>query len=494
MKVLMVYPSFPDTFWGFRHALRFISRRSCFPPLGLLTVASLLPQGWEKRLVDMNCRALKDADILWADYVFISAMSVQKASVDAVLARCRRLGAKVVAGGPLFTVWYDDYGGVDHLVLGEAEVSLPLFLADLASGDPARLYPAAGRADMEAVPVPQWDLIRIREYASMNLQYSRGCPFDCEFCDIVALYGRRSRTKQASQVVTELESLYAAGWRGSVFFVDDNFTAGREKLKQEVLPAIRTWMDFRGSPFSFFTEASIDLADDDELVRQLVDAGFTQVFVGIETPNEKSLAECGKSQNTGRDLIACVQKLQQAGLQVQGGFIVGFDSDPDSIFDTLIRFIQRSGIVTAMVGLLNAPRGTRLYRRLEGEGRLLDAIPMDNTEFTQNFVPVMDPGRLIDGYKKIVSSIYSPGNYYRRIRAFFDRYRPQRSAGGYQAGSVLALLRSMVVLGIFGRERRHYWRLFFWCLFRRARLFPTAITLAIYGYHFRRIFDSRMGS
>jgi len=359
MKILLVYPKYPDTFWSLKHALKFISKRATHPPLGLLTVAALLPKEWSKKLVDMNVTPLGDRDIEWADLVFVSAMSIQKASVEEVIGRCKRLGVAVVAGGPLFTTDHEGFKGIDHLVLNEAEVTLPLFLRDLENGRAKRLYTSREFPDLERTPIPLWELIDMKKYATMSIQYSRGCPFNCEFCDISVLYGRKVRTKNKDRLLAELESLYAHGWRGDVFFVDDNFIGNRRALKAEILPAIIEWMENRKYPFCFNTEASVDLSDDERLMQLMVNAGFISVFVGIETPNEESLAECNKVQNKNRDLIGSVKKLQRSGLYVTGGFIVGFDNDPPSIFERLIAFIQESGIVTAMVGLLNAPRGLR---------------------------------------------------------------------------------------------------------------------------------------
>ncbi|HIE17879.1 MAG TPA: radical SAM protein, partial [Dehalococcoidia bacterium] len=406
MKVLLVYPQYPETFWSFRHALKFISKKAAYPPLGLLTVSALLPKEWEKRLVDMNVASLSDGDIKWADYVFISAMAVQKESARYVIKKCQQLGVKVVAGGPLFTTEHEVFDGVDHFILNEAEITLPCFLEDLRNGCAKHVYVSDKWPDISLTPVPSWELIDMRKYSAMNIQYSRGCPFDCEFCDIVILNGRRPRTKGKDQLLGELDALYNRGWRGSVFIVDDNFIGNKRKLKAEILPAIAEWMRKKGRPFSFFTEASLNLSDDDELIHLMVEAGFNAVFIGIETPNEDSLAECGKHQNKNRDLVASVRKLQHHGLQVQGGFIVGFDSDPPSIFESQINFIQRSGIVTAMVGLLNAPPGSRLFQRLKREDRLTGEFSGDNTDCSLNFIPKMGYQNLINGYRKLIKTIY----------------------------------------------------------------------------------------
>jgi radical SAM superfamily enzyme YgiQ (UPF0313 family) len=491
MKILLVYPHYPDTFWSFRHALKFIGRKASFPPLGLLTVAAMLPAEWEKRLVDMNVRSISDEELAWADYVFISAMTIQRKSAQDLIDRCLRLGVKTVAGGPLFTACHDDYPEVDHLVLGEAELTLSPFLADLRNGGARHLYAANQWADLTKTPIPLWSLIDVRNYAAMNIQYCRGCPFDCEFCDITALFGRRPRSKTKAQLIAELDSLFLRGWRGAVFFVDDNFIGDKGKLKREVLPAIIDWMEEKKRPFYFYTEASIDLADDPRLMELMVRAGFEEVFIGIETPYEDSHAESGKVQNRNRDLLASVKSIQNAGLQVHGGFIVGFDSDPPSIFDKQILFIQESGIVTAMVGLLSAIRGTRLHKRMSQEGRLLGDGTGNNTAIDLNFVPRMKTDDLIGGYRTILDTIYSPKNYYQRVIRLLREYRPLHLGKFHlQRGYVGALFKSVIMLGVIGRERFHFWKLFFWSLARRPRLFPLAITYAIYGFHFRKVAEN----
>ncbi|UCD06179.1 MAG: B12-binding domain-containing radical SAM protein [candidate division WOR-3 bacterium] len=490
MKILLVYPKNPDTFWSFKYALRFIFKKTTNPPLGLLTAAAMLPDEWEKRLVDMNVRKLKDRDIEWADFVFISAATIQKCSVDEVITRCKARGVKIVAGGPLFTSSYDEYEHVDYLVLNEAEITLPQFLDDLRQGKLKHIYTSPEWADLAKTPVPDWRLLNIRKYASMSIQFSRGCPFDCDFCDIPLLYGHRPRIKSKQQVITELQSLYDRGWRGVVFFVDDNFIGNKRSLKAEVLPAIAEWMERMKYPFTFLTQASVNLADDEEMMNLMVKANFNTVFVGIETPDEESLAECGKRQNKNRDLVECVRKIQRFGLQVQGGFIVGFDSDPLTIFERQIRFIQNSGIVTAMVGLLNAVRGTKLYQRLKGEDRLLTEATGDNTDCSINFVPKMQYATLLEGYRNIVRTIYAPDQFYARVKKFLENYKPlHNSLGRLRMSEIKAFIMSIFVLGIKGKERFHYWRLFLWSVFSRPRLAPLAVTFAIYGYHFRKVFE-----
>jgi radical SAM superfamily enzyme YgiQ (UPF0313 family) len=488
MNILLVYPEYPDTFWSFKHALKFVSKKASFPPLGLLTVASMLPADWNKKLIDMNAYKLNDKDIMWADYVFLSAMSIQSQSVEEVIQRCKLLNTKIVAGGPLFTSSPEYYNNIDHLVLNEAEITLPQFLADLNKSNAKRKYTTDKWAEVTSTPLPLWDLIPINKYSSMNLQYSRGCPYDCEFCDITVLYGRRPRTKTKEQVIAELEQLYFTGWKGPVFFVDDNFIGNKKKLKKEILPSITEWMEKRNYPFYLNTEASINLADDEELMQLMIMAGFEAVFIGIESPNEDSLLECNKTQNRNRDLITSIKKIQKSGLEVQGGFIVGFDNDPLSIFERLIEFIQESGIVTAMVGLLNAPKGTKLHKRMQNEKRLLNDFTGNNTDFSINFIPKMDFETLIDGYKKILNTIYAPKYYYKRILMFLKDFDPgKKKVFHINFSYIQALFKSVFKLGIFGKERIYYWKLFFWSLCVKPKLFSLAILFTIYGFHFRKI-------
>ena len=488
MKILHVYPRTPDTFWSFRHALQFISKKASFPPLSSITVAAMLPGEWQQKLVDLNVQTLKTRDLKWADYVFISGMVVQKDSALDVIARCNKLGKKVVAGGPLFTTEHEEIKGVDHYVLDEGEVTLPLFLKDLAAGCAKPVYTSPEKPSLEQTPLPMWSLVDMKQYSSMCIQYSRGCPFNCEFCDILTLYGRVPRTKTKEQMVAEFDTLYARGWRGGIFVVDDNFIGNKKKIKAEILPSIIAWMKDHKYPFTLSTEASINLADDTELLELMAEANFDQVFIGVETPNPESLAEAGKSQNQSIDMISAVKKMQTYGLQVQGGFIVGFDNDPLSIFKNQIQFIQKSGIVTAMVGLLNAPKGSRLYQRLKGEGRILDSFDGDNVSCAMNFTPRMRLETLVDGYRHVMSTIYSPKSYYERVRTFMKEFKPRRNAGPGQLKPhhVQALFLSVWRLGIIDKGRRYYWKLFWSTLFKRPRSFPLAITLSVYGFHFRK--------
>jgi len=488
MRVLLIYPEFPDTFWSFKHALPFVRKRASLPPLGLLTVAALMPGGWEKRLVDLNVRQLMPRDLEWADMAFVGAMTVQRASAREVVARCKAAGLTVVAGGPLFIAEHADFEQVDHFVLNEAELTLPEFLEDLELGRPRRLYETTAFADVQSTPAPLWKLADLRHYATMAVQFSRGCPYNCDFCNVTVLLGHRPRLKTAEQIVQELDALYELGWRESVFFVDDNLIGNKRVLKESLLPALIRWRKGK-TGMTFNTEASINLADDEELMRLLAEAGFNMVFIGIETPSEESLAECGKKHNKNRDMIEDIKRIQRHGMQVQGGFIIGFDSDTPSIFHRQIEFIQRSGVVTAMVGLLQAPQGTRLYQRLAHEGRLVRAFSGDNVDGMTNIIPRMPLEALQKGYRSVVQSIYAPANYYARVKTFLREFRPSRISVPIDFEHILALFRSIFRLGILGTERLEYWRFFFWALFRKPRLFPLAITFTIYGFHFRRVVD-----
>ena len=495
MRALLVYPQYPDTFWSLKHTLRVICKKAAFPPLGLLTVSSMLPQEWEKKLIDMNATPLTDKDIRWADYVFVSAMVVQRESAMELIGRCKKLEVRIVAGGPLFTSEYEKFEEVDHLVLNEAETTLPSFMEDLGKGHPKHIYTSKERPDIRKTPLPMWQLLDIRKYSTMSLQYSRGCPFDCDFCDIVILNGREVRTKSRDQFLAELDALYNRGWRAGVFIVDDNFVANKRKLSEEILPAVIDWQKERDYPFSLSTQGSINLADDEELMRLMVTAGFDSVFVGIETPNEDSLAECNKRQNINRDLVASVKKIQNHGLQVQGGFILGFDSDPVSIFESQINLVQKSGIVVAMVGLLNAPRGTKLYQRLKKEDRLLENVSGDNTDCSMNFIPKMDRETLINGYRQVLTTIYSPKQYYLRVKTFLKQYKPQKRRGisHLQFWHIWAFIRSMWFLGITDSGRWSYWRFFVSTLLRRPHSFPISMTFAIHGFHFRTVVRKYIG-
>jgi len=488
MNILMIYPRYPLTFWSFKYALKYVSKKSAFPPLGLLTIAAMLPKTWNIRLIDLNVNKVKDRDFIWADYIVISAMLVQKDSVAEILGHCRRLEKKVIAGGPLFTALADEYlHQVDHLILGEAEYSLPPFLSDLENGNPQNVYRSSDFPPLSMTPIPLWDLIDVKKYASMMIQFSRGCPYNCEFCDVTALFGHKPRLKSVDQFMDELQVIYDKGWRGSLFVVDDNFIGNRIAIKK-MLPNVIAWMKERNYPFELFTEVSVNIADDDELVRLMVEAGFDRVFIGLETPNEESLKECAKDQNCKRDLTESIKKLQASGLEVLGGYIVGFDNDDESIFASQIKFIQESGVATAMVGLLNALPNTRLWQRMKDESRLLLHSSGNNTDGSINFIPKMDMEKLIQGYHQMVKTIYSPRHYYQRVSKFLEHYQPLRQRK-VDWERFKGFLKSIFYIGILGNGRTQW---YYWKMLLKSTLFyrksiTAAITLMVYGQHFRKM-------
>lgn len=490
MNILLVYPQYPDSFWSFKHVMRFISKKATVPPLGLITVSAMLPKTWKKKLVDMNVSPLQKTDILWADYVFISAMYIQKESVDHVIEECLKFETPIIAGGPLFTQDFESYPQIDHFILNEAEITMPLFLADLeAQKTPRRIYQTDAFADVTKSPVPDFHLLSAKDYVVMNIQVSRGCPFSCDFCEITSLLGHKVRMKNTSQIIAELDVLYNLNWRGPILIVDDNFIGNKFEVKNFLLPAMKHWMQSHKHPFTFSIQSSINLADDEELMRMMTETGFNSTFVGIETPDEDSLQECNKAQNKNRDLLSSVKKMLNAGFQVSGGFIVGFDTDTPSVFQKQIDFIQQSGIVSAMVGLLNAPKNTVLYKRLKAENRLTTESSGNNTDSSMNFVPKMDSTELLQGYKKIIQNIYSAKPYYKRIRQFLLNYKKLHT--GRQTRDfpfLIGFIKSVIIIGIVHKGRSEYWKLIIWTLFRRPTLITDALTFAVYGYHFRTVY------
>ncbi len=492
MNLLLLYPEFPDTFWSFKHALKFQGKRSVYPPLGLLTIAPLFPAGWGRRLVDLNVERLRDSDLEWADAALISGMIVQHKSLEELAGRCRRRGLPVVLGGPI-TSGVDLSHLGDALVEGEAEELIGQLAADLEARALKPKYMAPDRPSLHGLPVPDWSLVRRRKYGSMAIQYSRGCPFNCEFCDIIEIYGRKPRTKTPEQVVAELESLLRVGWRGSVFIVDDNFIGNKRSVKQ-LLPVLADWNERNKYPFYFLTEASLNLAEDEELLREMRRANFTKVFLGIETPVEASLIETQKYQNTRKDLVQSVKLIQSYGMEVMGGFIVGFDNDPPNIFEEQVRFIRESAIPVAMVGLLTALPNTQLYRRLQREGRLRMQSTGNNTDCTLNFIPRMNAEALVEGYKTILKVIYQPDEYYRRVLRFLEQRGPNGIPASHKVSDYLAFGASLMRQGVLGRSRIAYWRFLVNAARHHRENFANAVALAIQGYHLHRVTESYCGT
>jgi radical SAM superfamily enzyme YgiQ (UPF0313 family) len=487
MKILLAYPEYPDTFWSLKHALKFINKKAVMPPLGLLTIASILENGNELRLIDMNINPIQDGDILWADCVFISAMITQKNSASALIERCKNLGVKIVAGGPLFNNLYQNYPEIDHFILNEGEITIPVFLTDLKNGNPQRIYSSDKRPDINTVPIPKWDLINLNDYAKMPLQTSRGCPFDCEFCDIVRLNGREPRIKTSEQVIKELNSLYDQGWRGSMLIVDDNFI-GNKATAKTLLKEMILWRKEKAFRGSFMTQVSLNIADDDELLTLMRNAGFNAVFIGLETPSKESLEECGKIHNKNRNMVEDVKKIHGFGLEVLGGLIVGFDNDDETIFERQYKFIQDAGIVIATIGILNALPGTKLYYRLKNENRLLNESTGNNTDGSLNFIPKMDKDILLKEYKNLVKTIYSAENYYQRIFNFLKEYNHYNNSK-LTFNFVIAFLKSFYILGIIDKNRIYFWKLLFTTIFKYPKALSKVITQAIYYAHFEKIVE-----
>jgi radical SAM superfamily enzyme YgiQ (UPF0313 family) len=491
MNALLVYPEFPDTYWSFKHALKFLGKRAAQPPLGLMTVAALLPDEWNKRLVDTNVERLRDRDLAWADVVLLSGMHIQLDPLLEIVERCRARGLRTVVGGPIASSVPAAELKADHVVIGEAEELIAELARDLELGTAKAVYQAAERPEMSTSPLPALSLIKMNRYSTMTVQYSRGCPFNCEFCDIIEIYGRRPRTKAVAQVLAELDQLHAAGWREAVFIVDDNFIGNKARAK-ELCVALAQWRGQHKKSFDFLTEASLNLADDPGLMQLMKDAGFISVFLGIETPDVPGLIAANKLQNTRRSLLDSVATIQSYGMQVMGGFILGFDTDRDDIFDRMVDFIEKSGIPIAMVGLLQAMPGTQLFRRLWREGRIVDAGGGDNTGDRLNFLPHMDAAKLVEGYRSVLKRIYSSAAYYERVKLYLNRTQPKHSERKSQQqwvtrANARAFVTSIVRQGIFGRQRWSYWKFLLAVATRYRHCVGAAMTLAVMGYHLQVI-------
>jgi len=488
MKALLVNPLLPLSFWNFKSVLKIINKRVVYVPLGLITAAAVMPGNWEIKLVDLNAEKLTDEMIKWANLIFISAMIVQKESVRKIIDRAHQLGKQVVVGGPLFHHGVDkEFIDVDYHILNEAEITLPRFIKDFESGKPQKIYRSDKKFDIKKTPVPRWDLLNMKNYASMSLQFSRGCPFNCEFCDIPFLHGQQYRTKTPSQMIREFSALYANGWQGRVFIADDNFIGNSSQVKN-LLRKIAAWQKSRSYPFVLNAQASINLAKDEELMRLMIESGFKGVFIGIETPDSNTLRKCSKYQNSNVNLLEAIRTIQSNGLEVSGGFIVGFDSDPEDIFERQIQFIQESGIVTAMIGILYALPGSRLHERLKKEGRLIETICVgSNTDAVLTFVPKMGISTLYEGYMSVVNYIYSPQNYYERILNFIKYYKPVNQHP-LKLAIFVAFLRSIIYLGIFnkGKIKLYYWKALLQAVLFKHKYFCEILEHAIFAYHFQK--------
>jgi radical SAM superfamily enzyme YgiQ (UPF0313 family) len=482
VKALLVYPEFPNTFWSFKHALPFQGKKSAYPPLGLLTVSAMLPRAWQKRIVDLNVRRLKDSDLEWADVVMFSGMMVQGPSMKQQIERCRARGLRTVVGGPIASAGDPNIAGADHVVEGEAEELVSTLAAALERGQAKPHYKAALLPDLTQVPKPDLHLANLGKYSAMAVQYSRGCPFTCEFCDIIEIYGRRPRTKTPEQVLGAFDQIYRMGWRGPVFLVDDNFIGNKKSVKI-LLPRLVEWMRDHRNPFSLFTEASLNLAEDKELLSLMQQANFGRVFLGIETPVAESLKETTKFQNLRGNLLDSVKRIQSYGLEVMAGFIVGFDHDPPDVFDRQIQFIREAAIPLSMVGLLSALPNTQLWRRLQAEGRLIKESLGSNTLADLNFIPKMDMQELLDGYRRILETIYSPREYFERASAFLSQLGAS-ARSPIVFSDLMAVVRSLWKQGLLSDYRTEYWKFIAQALHRHRQHLDKAVTLAIMGHHF----------
>jgi radical SAM superfamily enzyme YgiQ (UPF0313 family) len=494
MKALLIYPESPETFWTLQHAIKFLGVKACSPPLALLTVAAMLPRDWAKKLVDLNVEPLTDEHLAWADMAFISALTIQSKSADAVIRLCRAAGVKVCAGGVHFSTPEAPFEVVDHLFIGEAEETLPVFLADLAQGKALPEYRASRFPDLSCSPVPAWDLLDPSKYANMLLQVCRGCPHDCEFCQVIAQYGRYPRYKSSDQILAELQGIHDVGWRGVLTFADDNFICHHGKAKN-ILRAVGRWQAEHGYPMLFVAQASIELVDDPEILELMAQAGFVGLFLGIETPEPASLKECNKHQNLNRDLVAAVRTIQAHGMEVIGGFIVGFDSDTPNVFAHQADFIEEAAIPTAMVNLLAAAPGSRLFTRLESEGRLVaDGVGDGDTAMNAgslNFIPKMGREALLDGYKALLGRLFAHEPYYQRVLTFLKHHRPNPHIPVRLPTNrdVIAMGKIIFALGVKEPGRRAFWSFLGRLVLHHLQQFPIGITLAASGYHFRILTD-----
>lgn len=490
LKVLLVWPRFPSSFWTFDGVLDLVPIEAEQPPLGLLTVAALCPKSWTLRLIDRSFEDLGDEDILWADLVMVSGMRVQKDDIREILLRARALGKRTMIGGPFASSEPDLLSRLaDHVVVGEPDEIFPEIASNLEQGSAKRLYEVKEKPDVSKTPLPRFDLLKIDKYASMAIQFSRGCPFQCEFCDIITIYGRRPRTKSPAQLMAELDALYELGWRDQVFIVDDNFI-GNHKLALELALELQEWQKRRGYPILFYTEASIDLAQKPELIDAMVKANFFYVFIGIESPSPKSLKEARKFQNLRRDPLECVHFIQSQGLWVTAGFIIGFDSDTETIFEEQRDFIERAAIPWAMAGFLQAPPTTPLFDRMMKEGRLLlDTTATSNFD-PPNFKTLIPLPVLLKGFKETLSSLYAPSAFYDRCYRSLQQWKarePQKSPE-IPFGPMLGILvRSIVRQGLLSNYRGAYWRFLVrligrWLFVPRKLSFGFAMLLS--GHHF----------
>ena len=490
VKVLMIWPRFPPSFWSFAGVMDLVPIETIHPPLGLLTLAALCPKNWNLRLVDRSFEALRDSDILWADLVMVSGMHVQRDDIHETLLRARALGKRTMIGGPYASSRPDTVLALaDHVVVGEPDEIFDQIAGALERGSAQRLYVVHDKPDVSKTPVPRFDLLNIKKYAHMAVQFSRGCPFQCEFCDIITIYGRKPRTKAPRQLLAELDALFELGWRDQVFIVDDNFI-GNHKRALELAQSLEEWQKAHDFPFLFYTEASIDLAQRQELIEAMVKANFYYVFIGIESPSEQSLLETKKYQNLRHDQMESIRFIQSQGLWVTAGFIIGFDSDTADIFERQRDFIERAAIPWAMAGFLQAPPTTALYERMVKEGRYLgEGSALSNFD-SPNFRTLLPLPMLLQGLRQTLVSLYSPSAFYNRAYRSLLQWetRKQQKATHIPLFLTLGTLaRSIVRQGILSSYRRAYWKFLLQILTRWSWNPPKlvlGVTVLLSGHHF----------
>ena len=492
MRTLFLYPQFPKTFWSYEKILELVNRKVLLPPLGLATVAALLPQDWEMKLVDRNVRDVTEAEWEWAELVVISGMIVQKDDMQVQIREAKRRGLLVAVGGPYASSTPDapEIAEADFKVLDEGEITLPQFVSAIQRGERSGRFSAEGdKPDVTATPIPRFDLLELDAYDSMSVQFSRGCPFNCEFCDIIVLYGRKPRTKTPEQLIGELQRLYDLGWRRSIFLVDDNFIGNKRNAKL-LLPQIKSWQQERGYPFSFTTEASVDLADDEEMMRMMHDARFESVFLGIETPDESSLETARKVQNTRNPLDAAVDRITANGIRVMAGFIIGFDGEKDGAGHRIVDFVTRTGIPAAMMGMLQALPNTALWYRLEKEGRLIqdkDAAKGVNQTNLLNFKPTRPIRDIANEYVEAFCALYEPNAYMDRVYSYYLKMGAPRWKAAAKLPSLIDLRALSIVVwrqGMKRSTRTRFWKYVISMARRNPALLEQFISVLAHNEHF----------
>jgi radical SAM superfamily enzyme YgiQ (UPF0313 family) len=490
MRVLLLYPRFPKSFWSFEKALALVGRKAMLPPLGLITVAAILPQTWEFKLVDRNVRAVTEAEWEWADLVILSAMIVQKEDFLAQIQAAKQRGKRVAVGGPYATALPEEAAtaGADYMILDEGEITLPMFVEAIEQGETEGVFRAANgeKPDVTTTPIPRFDLLEMDAYDNMSVQFSRGCPFQCEFCDIIVLYGRKPRTKTPQQMIAELERLYELGWRRPIFMVDDNFIGNKRNVKL-LLKELKVWMVERNYPFRFNTEASVDLAQDPELMELMVDCNFNAVFLGIETPDEDSLTVTKKFQNTRDSLSEAVDAITRAGLRVMAGFIIGFDGEKSGAGRRIVNFVEKTAIPTALFSMLQALPDTALWKRLEKEGRLRGKSANINQTTLMNFVPTRPLEEIAHEYIEAFWELYDPERFMgRAYRHFLIMKAPDHPTGAREISwvNIRALLIVAWRQGFVRKTRWQFWRNLFGILRHNPKMWDSYLTVCAHNEHF----------